>query len=368
MATQALVPISQAQPPVQHYSLGEIERMATTFAKSQMFGLRDPAGAFVLMMLADASGMHPVSAFLDYDLIKNKPVKKSEAMMRDFLKAGGKVEYSRLDDECVEATFFPPGGGKPATINWTLARAAKAGLGNKDNWQAYPRQMLRSRVIGEGVKTVWPAATGGLPIPEEIELGHDDEGPSPPKAKRAGDLPAPEPEEEKRDESRVKAETWLMAYESDLYQAKTPHALEDVQKKAAKALTKLGKEHPDLLQKADTLVANAKADLARGREETEASAREKGFGEEDTQSITDYLHGDKGEGPSVQDRMAEVARQATGDNDSHPMTLARAKGIIDQAELITDVRNRLEELQDQLDGADNRAALIDYANERIGRM
>jgi hypothetical protein len=35
-------------------------------------------------------------------------------------------------------------------------------------WTKYPRQMLRSRVISEGVRTVFPGATSGLYVPEEV--------------------------------------------------------------------------------------------------------------------------------------------------------------------------------------------------------
>lgn len=50
-----------------------------------------------------------------------------------------------------------------------MARAAQAGLASKDMWKKYPRQMLRSRVVSEGVRTVCPMATGGLYVPEEID-------------------------------------------------------------------------------------------------------------------------------------------------------------------------------------------------------
>jgi hypothetical protein len=49
-----------------------------------------------------------------------------------------------------------------------MARATKAQLGGKDMWKKYPRQMLRSRVVSEGVRTVYPGATSGLYVPEEV--------------------------------------------------------------------------------------------------------------------------------------------------------------------------------------------------------
>lgn len=156
------------QPQVPSFSFGDISRIADAFAKSRMFGVSDPAQALTLCLLAQAEGQHPAAAFRDYSIIQGKPAKKAEAMLRDFLTSGGKVKWLQLTDECAEATFSHPAGGE-ATINWTLARASKAGMGGKDMWKKYPRQMLRARVVSEGVRTVCPMATSGLYVPEEAQ-------------------------------------------------------------------------------------------------------------------------------------------------------------------------------------------------------
>lgn len=167
----------------------EIERLGAAIAKSGLFGIRTPEQAVALMMIASAEGRHPALAARDYDVIQGRPSKKAEAMARDFLEAGGKIEWHTLTDEKAEATFSHAAGGK-VRISWDMQRAAKAGLGSKDNWKKFPRQMLRSRCVSEGVRTVWPMATSGLYVPEEVA---DFAGPTinhePEPAK-----PAPEPE------------------------------------------------------------------------------------------------------------------------------------------------------------------------------
>jgi hypothetical protein len=50
-----------------------------------------------------------------------------------------------------------------------MARAKAAGLGSKDNWKSYPRQMLRARVISEGVRATFPAVLNGMYTPEEVQ-------------------------------------------------------------------------------------------------------------------------------------------------------------------------------------------------------
>jgi hypothetical protein len=148
-------------------SYDEIERLAVSVAKSGLFGMKTPDEAMTLMMIAQAEGRHPALAARDYDIIQKRPAKKAEAMMRDFLTGGGKVEWHALTDAMADATFSHPLGGV-ARISWDMERAKKAGLRDKDNYTKFPRQMLRSRVVSEGVRTVWPVATSGMYVPEEL--------------------------------------------------------------------------------------------------------------------------------------------------------------------------------------------------------
>ncbi len=150
------------------YSIPDIEKMARAIAKSGLFGIKTADQALALMLIAQAEGRHPVEAARDYNIIQGRPAKTAEAMLRDFLSQGGKVEWHELTDKKADATFSHPAGGT-VRIDWDFDRAKKAGLGGKDNWSKYPRQMLRSRVISEGVRSVCPAATSGMYVPEEVK-------------------------------------------------------------------------------------------------------------------------------------------------------------------------------------------------------
>ena len=154
------------QRPGAAHSLGDIERLADAVAKSRMFGIQTREQALVLMAIAQAEGRHPAAAARDYNIIQGRPAKTSEAMMRDFLTAGGRVEWHALSDDVADATFAHPQGGT-IRILWDMSRATKAGLAGKDMWRKYPRQMLRSRCVSEGVRTVCPSATSGFYVPEE---------------------------------------------------------------------------------------------------------------------------------------------------------------------------------------------------------
>lgn len=146
----------------------DMRQMAEAMAKSKLFGMKTPDEVIALMLVAQANGQHPAAAARDYDIIQGRPSKKAEAMLRDFIAAGGSVQWHRLDNECAEATFSHPHGGT-VRIDWDMRRAKEAGLGGKDMYRKFPRQMLRSRCISEGVRTVYPVATGGMYAPEEVE-------------------------------------------------------------------------------------------------------------------------------------------------------------------------------------------------------
>lgn len=163
--------------PVAHtFAYSDLERMAKSIASSKLFGIATPDQALALMLLAQAEGMHPATAARDYHLIQGRPAKKADAMLRDFLSAGGKVEWHKLDDTQADATFSHPSGGS-ARIDWTFKRATTAGISNP-MWKKYPRQMLRSRVVSEGVRTVCPGATSGMYVPEEVQdIVHEDAPP-----------------------------------------------------------------------------------------------------------------------------------------------------------------------------------------------
>jgi hypothetical protein len=146
--------------------LQDMQTLAVAIAKSGLFGIRTPEQALVLMAIAQAEGRHPVEAARDYDIINNRPAKKAEAMLRDFIKAGGTVKWHSLTDELADATFTHPQTGE-VRIDWDTKRAMTA-FGKKDMYTKFPRQMLRSRVVSEGVRTLWPLATSGMYEPGEV--------------------------------------------------------------------------------------------------------------------------------------------------------------------------------------------------------
>lgn len=149
-------------------TVSDIERMAVAVAKSNLFGVKTPEQAMALMLIAQAEGLHPAIAARDYHIINNKPSLKADAMLARFHTAGGKVVWHDYTDTKCSATISHPQGGS-VTVDWTIEMAKKIGLTKNPTWGSYPRQMLRARVISEGIRTVYPGVAVGIYTPEEVQ-------------------------------------------------------------------------------------------------------------------------------------------------------------------------------------------------------
>lgn len=262
----AVVPFQPQQAVAPTFTMSDMERVALAIAKGGLFGSTDPNAVLTLCLVAQAEGKHPGLVMQQYHIINGKPAKKAEAMLVDFIAAGGKVEWHQLDDECADATFSHPQGGS-ARITWDKARVVQAQLGGNAMHKKYPRQMLRSRVVSEGVRTVFPGATSGLYVPEEVvDFDEPRRTPPTPVAQRARDLTPHQPEQiehvEAVEESqptidanagRKKAEAWANDHLTAIRAATDAASLADVQNAGAKAVAKLQREHADLFE----LIGNA---------------------------------------------------------------------------------------------------------------
>lgn len=147
--------------------LTEMQEMAKIGVESNFFGIKKPMEALALMLIAQSEGKHPATVFSQYHVIQGRPALKSDAMLARFQQAGGKVEWHDHTNEKVSATFIHPQGGA-LTVDWDMPRAKEAGLTGKDNYKKFPRQMLRARVISEGVRAVYPGVLQGMYTPEEV--------------------------------------------------------------------------------------------------------------------------------------------------------------------------------------------------------
>lgn len=147
--------------------ISDIKEMAAAAVKSNLFGLPTPEAALSLMLLCQAEGLHPIQAVRRYHIIKGRPAMRADAMLAEFQRQGGKVQWLERTDRVVFAKFSHESSGT-CEFSWTIEQAKDAGLTNNPTWQKYPRQMLTARVISEAVRTMLPGVVCGVYTPEEI--------------------------------------------------------------------------------------------------------------------------------------------------------------------------------------------------------
>lgn len=146
----------------------EMEGMASYIVRSKLFGAKDESQAMSLMLLAQAEGLHPMTAIQDFDIVQGRPARKTHSILARFQAAGGSVAWEEINGLRACGTFSHKQGGS-LRVEWTFEQAKKAGLTNKDNWKNYPQAMLRARAIAEGVRAVFPGAIGGMLTVEEAQ-------------------------------------------------------------------------------------------------------------------------------------------------------------------------------------------------------
>lgn len=142
--------------------------MAGYIVRSKLFGAKDESQAMSLMLLAQAEGMHPMSAIQDFDIVQGRPARKTHSILARFQAAGGSVAWEEINATRACGTFSHRQGGS-LRVEWTFDQAKKVGLTGKDNWKNYPQAMLRARCIAEGVRAVFPGAIGGMMSVEEAQ-------------------------------------------------------------------------------------------------------------------------------------------------------------------------------------------------------
>ncbi len=148
--------------------LPEIERMAKFAVQSKLFGAKEESQAVALMLVAQAEGLHPMTAVQEFDVIQGRPARKTHSILARFQQAGGSVAWEEVSQARACGVFSHRQGGS-LRVEWTIDQAKRIGLTGKDNWKNYPQAMLRARCIAEGVRAVFPGAIGGMLAVEEAQ-------------------------------------------------------------------------------------------------------------------------------------------------------------------------------------------------------
>lgn len=154
---------------------GELERMADVVVRAGLFpGIKTQQQALTLFLVAQAEGLHPMTAALRYNVIQGRPAMKAEAMLASFMERGGTVAWTEYTDDAVTGIFTSKGVPTGVTVRWTMADAKRAGVTMNQTWTKYPRQMLKARVASDGVRMADPSVNSGRYTPEEVQEFRDE--------------------------------------------------------------------------------------------------------------------------------------------------------------------------------------------------
>jgi len=147
--------------------LSAIERLGEIIARSGMCNVGKVETGQLLAMHCLAQKTSPLELIKRYHIINGKLAMRSDAMLAEFQKLGGKVEWLKFDDKECEANWTYD--GVTTKIGFTMAEAAKAGLPNKGTaWKQYPGAMLRSRCISKALRMVCAEAVVGMYTVDEL--------------------------------------------------------------------------------------------------------------------------------------------------------------------------------------------------------
>lgn len=150
-------------------SYGDLERMAQSVVMSGLFqGIKNSQQAMTLFLVAQAEGLHPMTAALRYNIIQGRPAMKAEAMLASFMERGGTVDWTEYTDDAVTGVFTSAGVPKGVSVRWTMADAKRAGVTMNQTWTKYPRQMLKARVASDGVRMADPSVNSGRYTEQEV--------------------------------------------------------------------------------------------------------------------------------------------------------------------------------------------------------
>jgi hypothetical protein len=153
----------------------------TSFVSSTMKGKAEEITGAILT--GAEVGLQPMSALRSIDIIQGTPAMRAVAMRALVLSAGHEVWVEKQTDTEAVVCGQRRGSERVQRSVWTIERARKLGLAEKDNYKKQPSAMLVARATAEVCRLVGADLLLGLPYAvEELE---DDDALAETKPKRA---------------------------------------------------------------------------------------------------------------------------------------------------------------------------------------
>ena len=147
-----------------------LEMFGNAICRSGMFGCESKEAGIVFALQCVAENKPPLEMAKNYHLVKGKLTKRSDAMLADFRRAGGKVVWADLKNEEIQEAVFTFEGQK-TDASYSIEDAKRAGLVRSGSaWDKTPAAMLRARCISETLRAIAPEIVQGVYVPEELDV------------------------------------------------------------------------------------------------------------------------------------------------------------------------------------------------------
>lgn len=130
--------------------------------------VKTPEAALFIILAGRDLGLSPVAALRNIHIIQGKVELSADMQLALFASRGGRFKWLEVSEKEATIELHAPWLLAPHVSRWTMADASRAKLGG-DNWQKYPRAMLRSRAITAGLKDIGFDATAGVYGPGEAD-------------------------------------------------------------------------------------------------------------------------------------------------------------------------------------------------------
>jgi hypothetical protein len=129
--------------------------------------LKSPEAVLFVILAGRDLGLSPVASLRGLTIIQGKIEVSADLSLGLFHRAGGKSQWEELTDSAARLRLSAPWLTASHVSSFSMADAQRAGL--KDgNYTKYPKAMLRSRAITQGLKDIGFDATAGVYAPGEI--------------------------------------------------------------------------------------------------------------------------------------------------------------------------------------------------------
>jgi len=160
-------------------NMPQIQKLGEVYAAAKFFGNVTASVATTAVINCMLEGLSPIQYKSKYHTFEDGTSSiRSDFYQRTFQKMGGSWEFVDWTNDVCEMAFYFNGKrvkfGKYDTIKVTFQEFKDNGVamskngGMKDNWQKFPREMLKARCMATAIRAICPEAMEGMYTQEEV--------------------------------------------------------------------------------------------------------------------------------------------------------------------------------------------------------